>query len=188
MRNSVSHTVPPYPHGHTHDCGYTHQPQAGCSLNYPAVISLLLMVPSLMVSMISSYWLCNFSLAMLGWEGKWIWCNKLEQFHFHIYYVFHSFSFFFSTYYVSYIYFFTVTPGCWPVLYWPLCSTSGAIWAGKTLATVFNSSHWKNYIHPWGPFSRPCEFVLHDGSIQSPSLRSLVYRGNSKCGNVSSRH
>ena len=76
---------------YTHSCGYTQQPEAGCSLNYPAVISLLLMAPSLMVSMISSYWLCNFSLAVLGWVGKWIWCNKQEQLHFHIYYVFHSF-------------------------------------------------------------------------------------------------
>lgn len=42
------------------------------------------MIPSLMVAIISSYWLCNFSLATFGWVGKLIWCSTEVQFHIHI--------------------------------------------------------------------------------------------------------
>lgn len=78
----LSHTVRSY----TQLWIYTQKPAARCSLNYPAVINLWLMVPSLMVAMIGSYWLCNFSTAPFGRVGKLIWCNTEAQLHVNLYY------------------------------------------------------------------------------------------------------
>lgn len=50
-------------------------------LYYTAVIRLWLMVPSLVVFIMSSYWRGNFSLAMLGCVGKLIWSNTWAASH-----------------------------------------------------------------------------------------------------------
>jgi len=69
---SCSHIIYNHTHMDIHTAADTHtsEPEACCSLNYPAVTSRWLMALSLMVSMISSYWLCNFfsGRVRMGWK------------------------------------------------------------------------------------------------------------------------